>query len=97
VRPALEAAGGGDQLPEATEGAVADDPLAPRPAAARLPIPDRVVARTIERIGYACGEVASSAPVEGARGAFNVTCSSGQTFQATPVNGRYRFRRAASH
>lgn len=63
-------------------------------AAAAMPLPDRVVARTIERIGYACGRVASTTPVEGdAPGVFKVTCSSGQSYQAKPVNGRYRFRR----
>jgi hypothetical protein len=63
-------------------------------AAAPMPLPDRVVARTIERIGYACGRVASTTPVEGdAPGVYKVTCSSGQSYQAKPVNGRYRFRR----
>jgi hypothetical protein len=53
-----------------------------------------VVARTIDRIGYSCGGVASTSPVEGeAPGVFKVTCTSGQSYQAKPVNGRYRFRR----
>ena len=59
-----------------------------------MPLPNKVVARTIERIGYACGEVASTTPVEGAgSGVFTVTCTSGQSYQARPVRGRYRFRR----
>lgn len=69
---------------------------APSPAAvaATLPLPNRVVARTIERIGYACGEVAATTPVEGGgSGVFKVTCTSGQSYQARPVGGRYRFRR----
>lgn len=62
--------------------------------AAAMPLPGRVIARTIARIGYSCGSVASTAPVEGeAPGVFKVTCSSGQSYQAKPVNGRYHFRR----
>lgn len=66
----------------------------PAAATATLPLPNKVVARTIERIGYACGEVTSTTPVEGAgAGVFTVTCASGQSYQARPVRGRYRFRR----
>lgn len=62
-----------------------------------MPLPDRVIARTIHRIGYSCGSVASTVPVEGeAPGVFKVTCSSGQTYQARPVKGRYRFRRLST-
>lgn len=71
------------------------DPLAPESvASANLPIPNKVVARTIDRIGYSCGDVSSSAAVDGSPGAFDVTCSSGQSFRATRVHGRYHFRRA---
>ena len=62
---------------------------------ASMPLPDNVVARTIDKIGYSCGSVASTAAVAGASGVFKVTCSSGQTYQATPVHGRYRFRRSS--
>jgi hypothetical protein len=77
---------------------LAEDPLAPQPAtaqpvAASLPLSNAVIARTIERIGYRCGEVAST-EAGAAPGVFKVTCSSGQTYQATPVHGRYRFRRS---
>lgn len=72
----------------------AADPLAPQPVTANLPLPNKVIARTIERIGYSCGDVASSAAVDGSPGAFTVTCSSGQSFQATRVHGRYHFRRS---
>lgn len=78
---------------------VASDPLAPAPAevtSATMPLPNRVIARTIERIGYRCGEVASTAAVEGSPGVFKVTCSSGQSYQASPVHGRYHFRRLGS-
>jgi hypothetical protein len=64
-----------------------------QPVAAAMPLPNSVIARTIERIGYQCGAVASTAPVEGSSGVFNVTCTSGQTYQASSVHGRYRFRR----
>jgi hypothetical protein len=82
----------------------ATDPLAPvdgvseQPVAqavpASLPLSNAVIARTIERIGYSCGEVASATAGE-SRGVFRVTCSSGQTYQASPVRGRYRFRRVS--
>jgi hypothetical protein len=62
--------------------------------AVNLPLPNTVIARTIERIGYTCGEVASAAPLgSGEPGVFKVTCTSGQSYQARPVHGRYHFRR----
>ncbi|HEY7959767.1 MAG TPA: J domain-containing protein [Sphingomicrobium sp.] len=73
----------------------ATDPLAPRPVDAKLPLSKAVIAHTINRIGYSCGEVASAAAVDAAApGTFRVTCSSGQSYQATPSHGRYRFRRS---
>lgn len=67
---------------------------APKAISASMPLPGRVIARTIARIGYSCGTVVSTTTAEGAApGVYNVACSSGQTFQATPVRGRYRFRR----
>ena len=60
--------------------------------AARLPLADATVARTIRRIGYPCGSVASTAAGSGA-GVFVVTCTSGHSYRATPINGRYRFKR----
>jgi hypothetical protein len=66
-------------------------------AAASLPISNRTAARTIERIGYACGRIAATTPVEGeATGVYKVTCTSGQSYRAAPVNGRYRFKRWGS-
>jgi hypothetical protein len=61
--------------------------------AAAMPLPDSVVARTIGRIGYPCGAVASTSAVEGAPGAFKVTCTSGHSYRAAPVRGRYHFKR----
>lgn len=73
---------------------VAVDAPAASTVPASMPLPDRVIARTIHRIGYSCGSVASTAPIEGeGPGVFMVTCSSGQTYQARPVKGRYHFRR----
>lgn len=75
------------------EGAdsVGEQPVA-APVPASLPLPNNVIARTIERIGYSCGEIASATQGE-AQGVFKVTCSSGQSYQGTPVHGRYHFRR----
>lgn len=75
---------------EAVES-VGEEPAA-TPVPASLPLPNSVIARTIERIGYSCGEVASATHGDG-EGVFNITCSSGQSYQATPVRGRYHFRR----
>lgn len=61
-------------------------------AAASLPLSGRTVARTIGRIGYACGSVSSIAAA-GSPGVFKVTCASGDAYQARPVRGRYHFRR----
>ncbi len=82
------------QPAEIASNDLATDPLAPKPVEASMPLPNKVIARTIERIGYSCGEVSSTSAVDGSSGAYNVTCSSGQTYQATPVHGRYHFRRS---
>ena len=72
------------------------DASAAAAAAAKLPLPNSVVARTIHRIGYSCGQVASTTAIEGgAPGVFKVTCTSGHSYRAQPVRGRYRFRRLA--
>lgn len=65
-------------------------------AAADMPLSNATIARTIHRIGYSCGQVASTSAVEGAApGVFTVTCSSGATYRASPVRGRYRFKRVS--
>ena len=76
----------------ATEQAAAESPSA-EATSARMPLPNAVIARTIQRIGYPCGQVASTTALEGAPGAFKVTCTSGHSYRAAPVRGRYRFRR----
>lgn len=75
-------------------GQDADNGQHARAIAAKLPLPNTVIARTIERIGYACGAVASATALEGHEpGAYKVTCTSGQSYQARPLHGRYHFRR----
>jgi hypothetical protein len=81
-----------DRAPEGA--ALGPDPQLDQGIAADLPVSTKLIARTIERIGYRCGDVSSAAPAEGkAQGVYRITCSSGQTYQATPVRGRYHFRR----
>ena len=77
----------------AAEQSVAQAPPAAA-VAASLPLSNRVIARTIQRIGYACGQVASTTAVEnGAPGVFKVTCTSGHSYRVQPIRGRYHFRR----
>lgn len=83
------------QADAATSPTVAEAP-AVTTATARMSLPDKVIARTIHRIGYACGDVASTTAVEGQAGVFNVTCTSGHSYRAAPVHGRYHFRRVGS-
>ena len=82
------------------EGIAAEQTVAEAPAVApittKLPLPKAVIARTIGRIGYACGQVASATAVEGSSGVFTVTCTSGHSYRAAPVRGRYHFRRLGS-
>ena len=56
---------------------------------ASMPLSNRTIAQTIHRIGYSCGSVASTSAI--APGTFRVTCTSGQSYRASPVRGRYRF------
>jgi hypothetical protein len=91
VKPEVEPIG---EMAASSSPATATAAEAPALAAA-MPLPAAVVSRTIERIGYPCGGVASSAPAEGSAGVFTVTCASGHSYRAAPVHGRYRFRRVA--
>jgi hypothetical protein len=84
-------------VPEPVTEQLAEAPLtqttqAVPAVAARLPLADSTVARTIQRIGYPCGSVASTED-GGAAGVFVVTCTSGHSYRAAPVKGRYRFKR----
>jgi len=62
--------------------------------AASMPLSNATIARTIGRIGYPCGSVASTSQILGK--AFTVTCTSGHSYRAAPVRGRYHFRKLAS-
>lgn len=98
--PTQTAAQQSTQAPSAAEtpaGAPAADSAPVSAAAATLPLTNATIARTIQRIGYGCGRVVSATGVEGTPGAFNITCSSGDTYRAAPVRGRYHFRRTGSH
>lgn len=77
----------------ATEEQSAGSSAAP-PTSAKMPLPNDVVARTIGRIGYSCGQVASATAM--GSGVFKVTCTSGDSYRAAPVRGRYHFRRLGS-
>jgi hypothetical protein len=70
----------------------AAEPQAGTEPATKLPLPNMVIARTIGHIGYSCGSIASATPV-GSDGVFTVTCTSGHSYRASPVRGRYHFRR----
>jgi hypothetical protein len=92
-----EALASADQAADAPSNATPAQSALVQEAAADLPLAKSVIARTIRRIGYTCGEVASTEAVEGAPGVFNVTCASGDTYRAAPVRGRYRFRHVGRH
>jgi hypothetical protein len=99
VRPARQAATAEPQQFDVTIPDAAPEPAvaqaaepAPAAAAASMPLSNRVIARTIERIGYACGQIASTT-YGGAPGVFTVTCTSGHSYRASLVRGRYHFRR----
>jgi outer membrane biosynthesis protein TonB len=85
--PVPEAERAAEPSPEADTGRRSGD--------ASLPLPGAVVARTIERIGYPCGGIASSARIKGAAGetAYRITCTSGDTYRANNKSGRFRFRK----
>jgi hypothetical protein len=86
-----------DASPAAETSAVAAEAAPVSAASATLPLPNTTIARTIERIGYGCGRVVSATGVDGTNGVFNITCSSGDTYRASPVRGRYHFRRMGAH
>jgi hypothetical protein len=94
ISQSLESGYPGPSAGQTSDQAAAEAP-AVRTVAASLPLPNRVIARTIERIGYGCGEISSTIAGD-APGVYKVTCTSGQSYQATPVRGRYRFRRLAN-
>ncbi|HEX3422527.1 MAG TPA: DnaJ domain-containing protein [Sphingomicrobium sp.] len=86
-----------DSSPAVETPAAATESAPVNSAAAALPLANATIARTIERIGYGCGRVVSATGVDGSAGVFTITCSSGDTYRASPVRGRYRFKRMSSH
>lgn len=95
VRPASQLADIDQQLADPAPSAGAEpsastEPASPKALSANLPLPNSVIARTIGRIGYPCGSVASTT-AGGSPGVFTVTCTSGHSYKAAPVRGRYRF------
>jgi len=97
-RPASRLASLDEQLAEpvaAPADAPATEAAPVTTAAASLPLSNGVIARTIARIGYPCGEVASTS-AGASPGVFTVNCTSGHSYQAAPVRGRYHFRRLAN-
>jgi curved DNA-binding protein CbpA len=94
ISQSLESSYDGTASADSPSGQGAAEAPPAQASAASLPISNRTAARTIERIGYACGRIAATTPVEGeATGVYKVTCTSGQSYRAAPVNGRYRFKR----
>jgi hypothetical protein len=78
------------------EAAPVDDAEATPAASAettRPPLPNSVMARTLDRIGFRCGSVTSAVRLDdsGEPSAFKITCSSGQSYRASNKTGRYRF------
>lgn len=93
VEPAMTDSSASSPAPQVADAGNGAPPSAMETVAASgLPIAAGVMARTIERIGYACGSVASATPAQGA-GVYKLTCTSGDIYRATPVHGRYRFKR----
>jgi hypothetical protein len=82
-----------DQAPDsvAISQAWAETP-AVEPTSAKMPLSNAIIARTIGQIGYPCGRVASTTALE-TPGVFSITCTSGHTYRAAPVRGRYHFRK----
>ena len=73
-----------DPAPPATQDA----------APSRPPVSNTEMARTIQRIGFSCGEVVSTERVLTDAGAvFKINCSSGQSYRGSTSQGRMRFRR----
>jgi outer membrane biosynthesis protein TonB len=60
----------------------------------RPPLPNAVIARTLDRIGFRCGSVTSTSRIESSDdpSAYKISCSSGRTYRASAKSGRFRFR-----
>jgi hypothetical protein len=71
-------------------------PPPPPAQGASPPLPNAVIVRTLEKIGYSCGSIVSSSKIEGAPGSsdYRINCSSGASYRASNRTGRYRFSKA---
>jgi hypothetical protein len=78
--------------PEERPAAQADDSPAVT-ASDKPPLPNAVMARTLDRIGFRCGSVTSIVRIGGSDdpSAYRVSCSSGKSYRASARTGRYRF------
>jgi hypothetical protein len=77
--------------PPADEAAAATDSDS---AASEPPISNALIARTLRRIGFSCGQVTSTERVLTDSGSvFRINCSNGQSYRGSTVRGRMRFRR----
>jgi hypothetical protein len=97
-----------EEVKPAREEEPAEDAATPPPAekvkapppppaqGATPPLPNAVIVRTLEKIGYSCGSIVSSSKIEGASGSsdYRITCSSGASYRASNRTGRYRFSKA---
>ena len=72
---------------ERTQAAEAPDTSTP------LPLPNAVIVRTIEKIGFPCGSIVSSSRMDGSSD-YRINCSSGASYRASNRTGRYRFSKA---
>jgi hypothetical protein len=62
----------------------------------RPPLSDSLIASTIRRIGYPCPSVRSTSAISGdgpSPSGYRITCSSGDTYRGTVINGHLRFRK----
>lgn len=97
AKPAPKAKAAEKQEPERDEPET--QPKRPESAGDRPPLSDALIASTIRRIGYPCPEVRSTRAVAGsgqAPAGYRISCSSGEIYLGTVVNGRMRFRKSAS-
>jgi hypothetical protein len=102
ARPALQTTAPDDRLADVAQALQSEPSAGVEPAAAesapvaatsaKMPLSNATIARTIGRIGYQCGQVASTTEGD-SPGVFTVTCTSGHSYRAAPVRGRYHFRR----
>ncbi|WP_332811971.1 hypothetical protein [Sphingomonas sp.] len=82
----------GEEKNAASAGRNKSDTDAVPTRSGRPPLGDAEIARTIDRIGFACGRVVSSEAVASAQGIYKINCSSGESYQGTTKQGHLFFR-----